>query len=201
MCLSYAPNQLLNLFFTIQVRRNVTISDPPSGSWTFSRSVVSQIPWHYSGVKLLKVSPNTERKGEKGEDEGETEVEKEHKPKWKKDSLKHWVQLIGCFCLLLSVYSFQHRDRRRLSTYENHDGRDRARRACTIRIIITMKQIKAACTIDGSTWSDAIWARIFYGMNVVFNSVLYLTHFSSHHCSFIAPAKKTSVRQEPIRMK
>ena len=28
MCLSYAPNQLLNLFFTIQVRRNVQFLIP-----------------------------------------------------------------------------------------------------------------------------------------------------------------------------
>ena len=148
---------MLKPFFSIiQVRRNVTISDPPSGCWTFSRSVLWQIPWHYSGVKLLKLSLDTERKGEK-------EKTKE-KPKWKrsrnlsgkKDSLKHWVQLIGCFCPLLSVYSFQHHDRRRLSTYENHDGRDRARRACTIRII-TMKQIKSRLY---HWWEHLIWSDL-----------------------------------------
>jgi len=64
----------------------------------------------------------------KGEDEGETEVEKEHKPKWKNDSLKHWVQLTGCFCSLLSGYSFQHPGvvafpRMKITTEElEHDG-------------------------------------------------------------------------------
>ena len=195
---------MLKPFFSIiQVRRNVTISDPPSGCWTFSRSVLWQIPWHYSGVKLLKLSLDTERKGEK-------EKTKE-KPKWKrsrnqsgkKDSLKHWVQLTGCFCSLLSGYSFQHPGvvafpRMKITTEElEHDGHVRPESSLWNRSKTPVALTRAPDLMRFGHAFSMEWTSFLIQFCVWHTSPVIIAPRS-----FIAPAKKTSVCQEyPVRMK
>jgi len=75
----------------------------------------------------------------------------------------------------------------------NHE---RGRRACATRILTG----PSVPWMDGSTWTDAIWAHIFCEPDVVFNPVLCLTHFSSPvpviARSFIAPPKESIISQD-----
>ena len=68
----------------------------------------------------------------------------------------------------------------------NHEG---GRRACTTWILTG----PSVPWMDGSTWTDAIWAHVF-------NPVLCLTHFSSPvpviARSFIAPPKESIISQD-----
>jgi len=112
------------------------------------RPLANPLTLQWSKVTEIVTGYGKERR--KGEDEGETKVEKEQKPKWKKGFFEalgstNWLLLFIAKWVFLPTPGC-----RRLSTYENHDGGARARRACTTRII-TMKQIKDACSIDEST--------------------------------------------------